>query len=404
MKKPLLRFPEFDAPWEYKKVGDVFDVTRGRVLAMPEVSPAPEGDKAYPVFSSQTKKDGLAGYYDQYLFENAITWTTDGANAGDTKFRAGKFYCTNVCGVLLSDEGYANTAIAELINSVSRRHVSYVGNPKLMNNVMSSIKLRFPSAVESQKIASFLGAIDKRIQGLRRQKELLTQYKTGLMQKLFSQEIRFKDEDGKEFPEWEEKRLGDVFEWIKTNSLSREHLSTDGGKVQNIHYGDIHTKFKANFQQAREAVPYIKDVSVLGEVPDEQYCRVGDVVIADASEDYSDIGKCVEITQVEEHTLVAGLHTFIARPKIDTLTVGFSGYLMSSGPMRRQVQRIAQGISVLGISKRNLEKLTFWVPCAAEQERISAVLSDLDDRLDSLGVSLEKLSSFKKGLLQQMFV
>jgi type I restriction enzyme S subunit len=56
----------------------------------------------YPVYSSQTKNNGLAGYYSDFLYENAITWTTDGANAGDVNYRSGKFYCTNVCGVLLS--------------------------------------------------------------------------------------------------------------------------------------------------------------------------------------------------------------------------------------------------------------------------------------------------------------
>ena len=65
----------------------------------------------YPVYSSQTKNDGLMGFYNDFLFNDAITWTTDGANAGTVRLREGKFYCTNVCGVLLSDEGYANKLI-----------------------------------------------------------------------------------------------------------------------------------------------------------------------------------------------------------------------------------------------------------------------------------------------------
>jgi len=65
-------------------------------------------DYKYPVYSSQTKNNGLTGFYSEYLFENCITWTTDGANAGDTNLRIGKFYCTNVCGILKSDKGYVN--------------------------------------------------------------------------------------------------------------------------------------------------------------------------------------------------------------------------------------------------------------------------------------------------------
>ena len=83
----------------------------------------------------------LMGYYSDYLYEDAITWTTDGANAGTVNFRAGKFYCTNVCGVLLSDKIETNKVIAEALNNVAKRYVSYVGNPKLMNNVMADIQL-----------------------------------------------------------------------------------------------------------------------------------------------------------------------------------------------------------------------------------------------------------------------
>jgi type I restriction enzyme S subunit len=79
------------------------------------------------------------GYYKDYLYSDAITWTTDGANAGTVRMRSGKFYCTNVCGVLLSDDGYANKAVTEALNNIAWKYVSHVGNPKLMNNVMSEI-------------------------------------------------------------------------------------------------------------------------------------------------------------------------------------------------------------------------------------------------------------------------
>ena len=118
---------ENDYPdWEEKKVKDIFILTRGSVLAMTLVSEKQDIDNYYPVYSSQTKKNGLSGYYNKFLFEDCITWTTDGAGAGDVNFRKGKFYCTNVCGVLKSNEGYSNIFIAEILNSISRKYVSYV--------------------------------------------------------------------------------------------------------------------------------------------------------------------------------------------------------------------------------------------------------------------------------------
>ena len=101
------------------------------------------------------------GYYKDFLFDSAITWTTDGANAGTVKYRKGLFYCTNVCGVLLSDNGYANKANAEALNNIAWKYVSKVGNPKLMNNVMAEIEFSICKSIdEQQKISQLLDEID----------------------------------------------------------------------------------------------------------------------------------------------------------------------------------------------------------------------------------------------------
>ncbi|WP_419621991.1 restriction endonuclease subunit S, partial [Thiolapillus sp.] len=171
--------------WEEKEVGEIFKVTRGEVLSMRLVSDMPSETTPYPVYSSQTKNNGLSGYYSDFLYENAITWTTDGANAGDVNYRPGKFYCTNVCGVLINNDGYANVFIAELLNTITRKHVSYIGNPKLMNGVMAKIKIILPPLPEQQKIAHCLSSLDEVI-GLQAKKvQALKQHKKGLMQQLF---------------------------------------------------------------------------------------------------------------------------------------------------------------------------------------------------------------------------
>ena len=104
------------------------------------------------------------GYYKDYLYENAITWTTDGANAGTVNYRGEKFYCTNVCGVLLGDKVTPNQMLAEAINNVAKGHVSYVGNPKLMNNVMAEICIWLPSEdTERKAISTFVYSLDRLI-------------------------------------------------------------------------------------------------------------------------------------------------------------------------------------------------------------------------------------------------
>ena len=150
--------------WEQRKVSNMFKVTRGYVLAATLTSTDQSTETPYPVFSSQTKDKGLMGYYKDYLYKDAITWTTDGANAGTVNFRAGKFYCTNVCGVLLTDSVKASPAVAEALNNVAKRYVSYVGNPKLMNNVMADIEIHIPLVQnEQEKISQVFTTLDNLI-------------------------------------------------------------------------------------------------------------------------------------------------------------------------------------------------------------------------------------------------
>ncbi|WP_438340632.1 restriction endonuclease subunit S [Mycoplasma sp. 125] len=148
---PSIRFKEFTNAWEQEKIGNIFTITRGYVLGKEKLSLEKNAYFKYPVFSSQTGNNGLMGYYNSYLFDKAITWTTDGIYAGDVKYRDEKFYCTNVCGVLLNDNGFINLCNALSINKVSKKHVTKVGNPKLMNNVMKEILFKYSNNLREQK-------------------------------------------------------------------------------------------------------------------------------------------------------------------------------------------------------------------------------------------------------------
>lgn len=261
-----------------------------------------------------------------------------------------------------------------------------------------------PNEEEQQKIAKFLCEVDKKLDKLRRKHELLNDYKRGLMQKLFSQEIRFKQSDGSDFPDWEEIAIDQLFTFLRTNSLSREKLTTEKTNLQNIHYGDIHKKHSARFILSESNAPYVKDQNIIHSLNDEEFCHPGDLVIADASEDYADIGKAIEIIEAPEKTLVAGLHTILARPINSYLALGFSAYLFQSPTVRKAIMRIAQGISVLGISKRELCKIRIKTPKPNEQQKIANCLSAIDQKIEAVGRHIKQVETFKKGLLQQMFV
>lgn len=222
---PMLRFQGFSGEWEKTIVGKIFEVTRGETLAAPKTSPTQNPVMNYPVYSSQTKNNGLMGYYSEYLFENAITWTTDGANAGTVRFRKGKFYCTNVCGVLLSKQGYANTFMAEALNKVAWKHVSKVGNPKLMNNVMKEISIHAPKTIDEQnELAEYIEKLDLNIFNRMQKIRKLQQFRQAMLTKLFPREgaaepeLRFRGFSGK----WKQNKLGDLVVRITRKNSNME--------------------------------------------------------------------------------------------------------------------------------------------------------------------------------------
>lgn len=185
-KYPKKRFEGFIEPWEQVQVQDLFKITRGHVLSATKVTEYPTKKMKYPVYSSQTKNNGLMGYYHKYLYQNAITWTTDGANAGTVSYRPSKFYCTNVSGVLISNEGYANRMIAEALNQIAWKHVSKVGNPKLMNNIMAEITVTIPQSIKEQhKIAEFIRKIDNQISIEEEKLTKLEKLKQGYLNDMF---------------------------------------------------------------------------------------------------------------------------------------------------------------------------------------------------------------------------
>lgn len=217
MGKPKIRFKGYTDEWEQRKVSDLFKVTRGSVLAATLTEGRQSDEMPYPVYSSQTKDKGLLGYYKDYLYEDAITWTTDGANAGTVNYRAGKFYCTNVCGVLVSNKIKANQMVAEALNNVAKKYVSYVGNPKLMNNVMADIEIQIPiQAEEREQISHFFTILDHLITLHQRKYEQAKTLKKYMLQKMFPQdgmrvpEIRFAGFTD----EWEQRKLGDIVERV----------------------------------------------------------------------------------------------------------------------------------------------------------------------------------------------
>ncbi|MEF1270051.1 restriction endonuclease subunit S [Vibrio campbellii] len=262
-----------------------------------------------------------------------------------------------------------------------------------------------PEREEQTKIAGCLPSLDDVITTNNKKLDSLKLHKKGLLQKLFPDE-------GKSVPElgftcnvkWNKKTFEEVYSLKTTNSLSRDKLNYDEGLVKNIHYGDIHTKFSTLFDITKESVPFINAEIALDKVKEESYCQEGDMVFADASEDIDDVGKSIELINLNGEKLLSGLHTILARQKGSYLVKGFGGYLFKSEVLRKQIQKESQGAKVLGISATRISKIDVVYPIEqSEQQRIVDCLSSLDKLIDTQTKKIEILNIYKKGLMQQLF-
>jgi type I restriction enzyme S subunit len=172
--------------WRVGKVEDFFDLGRGRVISIPHIK---ENPGPYPVFSSQSKNNGEMGRMNSYDFEgDYFTWTTDGAYAGSVFARSGKFNCTNVCGTgRAKSSSEADTRFAAyFLQRVAKRHVSYVGNPKLMNNVFAAIPFALPPIDEQREIIKVIDSTKIGIELLERQITSLSNLKSSIASDLLS--------------------------------------------------------------------------------------------------------------------------------------------------------------------------------------------------------------------------
>ena len=174
---------------------------------------------------------------------------------------------------------------------------------------------------------------------------------------------------------WEQRKLGDCFEFLKNNTLSRAGLNGENGAARNVHYGDILIKFGDCLDGERSDLPFITNDTVLPKFAGS-ILREGDVIFADTAEDEA-AGKCVELRKLPKEPTISGLHTIPARPRFPFGT-GYLGHYLNSDAYHRQLLPLMQGIKVISVSKAALQDTQVRFPGLSEQTAIGAALSEID--------------------------
>jgi type I restriction enzyme, S subunit len=254
--------------------------------------------------------------------------------------------------------------------------------------------IAFPPTIEEQQaIASALSDADALITAL---EQLITKkrnIKQGVMQQLLTGERRLPGFVG----EWKRMSFGKTFKFLATGNNSRSDLS-EVGEVKNIHYGDIHTKWRYFLDCSKDIIPSIDEEKVKN-LP---LLEEGDLVMADASEDYDGLGISVEVKNIKNEKVVAGLHTLLLRGDKTVVADGYKGHIQSIKAVQDSLKRIATGISVYGISKNNLKSILISLPPLPEQQAIAQILSDMDTEIEVLKQKRDKYKAIKQGMMQEL--
>lgn len=211
----------------------------------------------------------------------------------------------------------------------------------------------------------------------------------------------------KNIPEgWQVIPAGEVFTFVKSYAFSRDNLINDTHNkdgIGNIHYGDIHSTFSTpSIDLKKVSVPMVIDSGF--DPKPEDLLKDGDLIMADASEDYAGVGVTVSLHGLGDKKVVGGLHTFVLRDTKNKTDKYFRQYIFRNPTIRNVMQKIANGVSVYGISKTAVSKILLPLPPLAEQNRIVAVLETWDQAIEKLTKKIEIKREIKKGLMQDLLM
>ena len=253
-------------------------------------------------------------------------------------------------------------------------------------------KITLPTLPDQQKIAAILSTQDKVIELKEKLLAQKQQQKKYLMQQLLTEKKRLPGFNEK----WKVEKFSEIFDFLSTNTLSRDNLFEGAGAIQNIHYGDILTKFDEVIDLDCVCLPSIKESAIPNNCAT---VKSGDIIIADTAEDLT-AGKAVEVQNIGDRVIYSGLHTMLCRPKEQLFSDGWLGFYMNSEAYHKQLIPYIAGVKVMAISKSNIVKTYIAIPSKAEQAAIVEILSTADHEIDLLQKSIEAEKQKKKALMQ----
>ena len=413
---PQLRFPGFNGRWSCELFNNIVSVIDGdRGVNYPKSNDFFSDEYCLFLSAKNVTKNGFIFNETQFikkerdellrkgkLSRGDIVLTTRGT-VGQFAFYSDEVTYNNIrinSGMVLlrnSNDNLLNSYFFKACNSFQiSRQIKIVAfgsaQPQLTVKEINKIKINLPTKPEQQKIAAFLTAVDNKIEQLSKKQALLSEYKKGLMQQIFSQAIRFKADDGIEFPEWEEKKLGGVVDNVGGTALEKYtnpkethkfisigNYGVDGKYIDNGQRVELNNKTKTKLLDKDNLVMVLNDKTAAGNI-------VGSTILIDESDSY--------IYNQRSERLICKSELFPI----------FAWHYLNSKIFRKSVYSISQGGTQIYVNFPSVKELNFSLPSLLEQTKIANFLSSIDTKIEQVGGQLDESKQFKKALLQQMFV
>lgn len=390
---PVLRFPEFTDEFHLQPFGSVGEIIGG---GTPETAvdkywngsihwftPTELKSKYLAESRRQITEAGLKSSSAKLLPIGTLLISTR-ATVGDISIA--DVECTTNQGfqsMVVNEHNFNEYVYYWLINNKHQLLKKASGSTFLEINKteLSKLAIFLPSLIEQQKIASFLTVVDEKIQQLSKKKALLEQYKKGVMQQLFSQQLRFKDDQGNTYPDWEEKTMREIAKFYSGGTPTTGKAEYYDGEIPFIKSGEINALITAQTITNSGLVNSSAKMVEIGDILYALYgATSGEVAISKIKGAINQAVLCIK----SEHN---------------------SYFLMSFLRLNKQaiIGTYLQG-GQGNLSAEIVKSIGIRIPCIAEQNKIASFLSAIDNKIDSTIQQIEQTRQFKKGLLQQMFI
>ena len=376
---PKLRFPEFTGEWEEKKLGEIVNINQGLQIAISQRYTEQVEDSYFYITNEFLKENSTNKYYIKnppksvQCNKNDILMTRTG-NTGRVVTNVEGAFHNNFFKITYPEYIDKNFLFYFLTLEQTQNEIMKMAGtstiPDLNHSDFYRIKMSYLSLPEQTKIATFLTAVDEKLTQLKKKKTLLKQYKKGVMQKLFSQQLRFKDDNNQDFPDWQEKTLGEI-----------SKITNGNGDVQ-----DASLEAKDGwypFYDRSEIVKYL-----------DRYTFDGEAII------YPGEGQSFFPRYFNGKY---GLHQrcYTIKDYCANIHGKYLYYYLST--QNNYFIAFAVGSTVPSLRLDTFQQAKVLLPSLVEQQKIATFLSAIDEKISHSSAQIEKMEAWKKGLLQQMF-